>query len=273
MQHRLFIARIVHTIIASCRIARHSQEPTAIVVFHQHFAIVTMHPLTMESKTTMPQCVKIRLTHPESLTPVRATQYAAAFDVFARVNVPIKETTMVPLGFCLQMPEGMYAILHGRSGYAAKRAFVAHEGIIDQDYTGELQMIIQIPAHKVDDYPCITAGERIGQITFHHHVPVVFEEVSEIRDTERGTGGFGSTGTGHLPISRSAAIATMRSSSSSSSGSTSPLDEARQACLEIARSPLGKRESPDSSDDEEARDPPPSVACSPATTQSGGVWR
>lgn len=204
--------------------------------------------------TPVTTTVKIHLTHPESRMPQKATAGAAAFDVYARVNVRRTATIKVPLGFRLQMPPGMYAKLHGRSGHALTEGFVAHEGIIDQDYTGELCMIIQIPPMGIYDTP-IVVGERVGQMTFHHCVPVVFEEVSEIQETARGAGGFGSTGTGALPTPPRSATP------------GSPLDEARQACLGVVRSPLGKRESPSALDgEEEPRSPPPSVASSPATS-------
>lgn len=248
--------------------------------------------------------VKIHLTRTTSRMPQKATAGAAAFDVYACVDQPRERTSKIPLGFRLQMPPNMYAKLHGRSGYAAKEGFVAHEGIIDQDYTGELCMIIQIPPDRVSEimhlggnmYQSWTGspfkiGDRVGQITFHHCVPVEFEQVSDIQETARGAGGFGSTGTGPTITSTSSGNTAIQNPGSHD---PSPLEETRRACEAVAHSPLGKRESPTrAEEDDEVRDPPPSVASSPAagamfpsttrpsitfsslesSSASGGAWR
>ena len=186
--------------------------------------------------------VKIRLIDERSRIPQKATAGAAAFDVYARRSASLggEAPMIVPLGFCLQMPHGMYARLHGRSGHALK-GITVHEGIIDEDYTGEVGLIMTALQNRGLG---ITEGDRVGQITFHHCLPVEFEQVSEIRETARGAGGFGSTG----------ASALFRPTHNVEN--SSHMESARQACLDVVQSPLGKRESPTRKEDEEPRSPP-----------------
>ena len=129
--------------------------------------------------------------------PRYETALAAGCDVRAAVDAPIVlkpgERFMVPTGIAIAMPPGWEAQMRPRSGLAAKHgiACVNAPGTIDADYRGELKVILI--NHGTEDFT-IKRGERIGQMVFAPVFQAHFEEVDELDDTERGQGGFGSTG-------------------------------------------------------------------------------
>ena len=137
--------------------------------------------------------MKIKLTD-GAKAPQRATAGAAAFDLVAleAVNIPAGRTSKVRTGLHIECPEGFAALVCSRSGLASKGLTVANvPGIIDDDYRGEVIVILYNRTRK--GYT-VAAGDRVAQLMI---VPVLrpeFEIVDELSDTERGAGGFGSTG-------------------------------------------------------------------------------
>ena len=138
--------------------------------------------------------LKIKSLHPNFKAPSYATAGSAGFDlraIEAGSAVP-GEVTKVPLGFACAVPEGNALLITARSGHGAKfGAGVPHGyGLIDPDYRGELFMVF------VTEKPFAwEAGDRIAQgvvVPINH---VRFDMVEELESTERGEGGFGSTGT------------------------------------------------------------------------------
>lgn len=139
-----------------------------------------------------------RLPHAHGLElPRYETELAAGCDVRAAVTEPLTlkpgERFMVPTGIAIAMPPGWEAQMRPRSGLAAKHGIscVNAPGTIDADYRGELKVILI--NHGSDDFT-INRGDRIGQMVFAPVFQAVFEEVDELDDTARGSGGFGSTG-------------------------------------------------------------------------------
>lgn len=139
-----------------------------------------------------------RLPHGEGLDlPRYETALAAGCDVRAAVAEPLTlkpgERFMVPTGIAIAMPPGWEAQMRPRSGLAAKHgiACVNAPGTIDADYRGELKVILI--NHGNQDF-IVNRGDRIGQMVFAPVFQAVFEEVEELGETERGVGGFGSTG-------------------------------------------------------------------------------
>lgn len=129
--------------------------------------------------------------------PRYETALAAGCDVRAAVDAPLVlkpgARFMVPTGIAIAMPPGWEAQMRPRSGLAARHgiACVNAPGTIDADYRGELKVILI--NHGTEDFT-IKRGERIGQMVFAPVFQARFEEVEELDDTERGAGGFGSTG-------------------------------------------------------------------------------
>ena len=112
-------------------------------------------------------------------------------DCFDRVHIAPHETIKLPTGWAFQPPEGYMLQILQRSGLASK-GLIPLGGILDEDYTGE---VIVIMLNTTDKYLSINNGDRIAQVAIRPYYQGEFELVDELDETERGDGGFGSTGT------------------------------------------------------------------------------
>ncbi|MDY2738932.1 MAG: hypothetical protein SOU94_03770 [Acidaminococcus sp.] len=137
--------------------------------------------------------------------PEKKSAGAAAWDCYARMDTLVfnGKTYKIPLGFALAMPEGVFATLIPRSSMGLKTDLIMAngQGLIDSDYRGEVCAIYRAINLERDFRSYlpdsdIHIGDRIAQIYFNEPVNlvVVYEFPEEIKDTERGEGGFGSTG-------------------------------------------------------------------------------
>jgi dUTP pyrophosphatase len=129
--------------------------------------------------------------------PSYATAGSAGMDLKANTDVPISlkpmERYLFPTGMYIQLPEGYEAQIRPRSGLAAKYGITVTNciGTIDSDYTGEIKVsLINLSTDTVVIYP----GDRIAQMVVAKYEKVSWNEVAELDETERGNGGFGSTG-------------------------------------------------------------------------------
>ena len=129
--------------------------------------------------------------------PAYQSDEAAGVDLSASIEKPIKilpwEKEIIPCGISISMPRGLEAQIRPRSGLAFKHGITILNtpGTIDSDYRGELKIILY--NHSKNDF-IINDKDRIAQMVL---VPVLkfdFEEVKDLKDTIRGSGGFGSTG-------------------------------------------------------------------------------
>ena len=111
-------------------------------------------------------------------------------DCFDRVHIAPHETIKLPTGWAFQPPEGYMLQILQRSGLASK-GLIPLGGILDEDYTGE---VIVIMLNTTDKYLSINNGDRIAQMAIRPYYQGEFEEVDELDETGRGDGGFGSTG-------------------------------------------------------------------------------
>ena len=124
--------------------------------------------------------------------------YAAGADLYACLFAPITidpgETFMVKTGISVEIPEGYAGLIYARSGLASKRGLAPANkvGVIDSDYRGEI--IVALHNHSMNPQK-IEPNERIAQLIITPYVKAVFNETTELSDTDRGAGGFGSTGT------------------------------------------------------------------------------
>ena len=150
--------------------------------------------------TTSPQVHLMRLPHGADLAlPAYETELAAGADVRAAIpeDAPLTlrpgERFMVPTGLAMALPPGWEAQMRPRSGLAAKFGIscVNAPGTIDADYRGELKVILI--NHGAEDF-VISRGDRIGQMVIAPVWQADFVEAESLDETERGTGGFGSTG-------------------------------------------------------------------------------
>ncbi|MEL6323631.1 MAG: dUTP diphosphatase [Pseudomonadota bacterium] len=142
----------------------------------------------------------MKLPHGAGLDlPKYETALAAGCDVRAALppNEPVVlepgARAMIPTGLAMAMPPGWEAQMRPRSGLAAKHGIscVNAPGTIDADYRGEMKVIL---INHGDTPFTINRGERIGQLVFAPVFQAVFEEVDSLDETDRGAGGFGSTG-------------------------------------------------------------------------------
>lgn len=146
----------------------------------------------------MPQVRFRRLpSNPDLPLPHRATEHAAGYDVRsaeASVTLEPGEIRLVATGLVMELPEGVECQVRPRSGLALKHGITLPNspGTIDPDYRGELRVIMQnLGAEGVT----LERGERIAQLVFARFEAPEIVEVEELTATERGAGGFGSTGT------------------------------------------------------------------------------
>ena len=150
--------------------------------------------------------VKIKLV-PGGKLPEKKTKGAAAWDCYARINDWGNDTLVikngqrgvkVPLGFCLALPEGYHAEIVPRSSLGTKTGLRMSNsfGVIDSDYRGEVCALFDRKDKALEnkDYDVIQDGERLVQLLIVKDPAVTMVQVDELEDTERGAGGFGSTG-------------------------------------------------------------------------------
>ncbi|PQJ16214.1 dUTP diphosphatase [Aureicoccus marinus] len=130
--------------------------------------------------------------------PSYETLLSAGMDLRASISEPITlkplERAIVKTGLHIELPGGYEAQIRARSGLAAKKGIglVNAPGTIDADYRGEIGVIL---VNLSQDEFVVENGERIAQMVIAKHERIEWEEVSELGTTERGSGGFGSTGT------------------------------------------------------------------------------
>jgi len=138
----------------------------------------------------------LRLTDSAKL-PDRGSAFAAGYDLFAdvaeEVTILPHETKMIGTGLAMEIPEGYFGGIFARSGLSAKEGLRPANcvGVVDADYRGE----IKVALHNDGEVSrVVTPAEKIAQLVVVPFLSVSFNEVSELSDTVRGEGGFGSTG-------------------------------------------------------------------------------
>ncbi|MDJ0953523.1 MAG: dUTP diphosphatase [Acidimicrobiia bacterium] len=132
---------------------------------------------------------------PELSTPVSAHQDDAGIDLYARIDADLSpgEWAMIPTGIAVAIPVGHAGLVAPRSGLAAKYAIsvVNGPGVVDAGYRGEINVIL---INHGDASVALRRGDRIAQLVVVPVASVELTEVEQLPDSERGAGGFGSTG-------------------------------------------------------------------------------
>ena len=130
-------------------------------------------------------------------TPAYATEKSAGMDLKADITRPVVldplERAMIPTGLFIALPDGTEAQVRPRSGLAAKHGIsvLNAPGTVDADYRGEVKVIL---VNLSNDPFTVNPGERIAQLVVARYEKVEWDEVDVLDETERGEGGFGSTG-------------------------------------------------------------------------------
>ena len=145
----------------------------------------------MNQQPTLP----VRFTHPSAELPTRAHPTDAGLDLYAAETVHIipNQVTLVPTGVAVAIPAGHVGLLIARSSLAAKKSMTLANGVgvIDPDYRGE----IKAPIIPLDGcHNLIQAGQRIAQLIIMPIALPRLDVVAHLPETDRSTGGFGSSG-------------------------------------------------------------------------------
>lgn len=139
---------------------------------------------------------KIYLQHPNAVLPTTATEGSAGYDLSACVEdvVPAGSWKAIETGVVVQFPSNCYLRIAPRSGLAFKKGLDVFAGVIDSDYRATIKVILM--NHGKEDFQ-IHIGDRIAQMIYEAIYKPDLCQVSslaELEETERGQGGFGSTG-------------------------------------------------------------------------------
>lgn len=137
--------------------------------------------------------LRIRRLSEVALIPKRGTTYAAGLDLFSPLDCVVmpNQRLLVKLDISLELENGTFGHILPRSSLSLKNGIHIGAGIIDSDYRGNVGVLL----FNLSDQPFIVSrGDRIAQLVVKRYEIVEPEEVFEISETERGLGGFGSTG-------------------------------------------------------------------------------
>ncbi|CDH53381.1 dutpase putaive [Lichtheimia corymbifera JMRC:FSU:9682] len=142
--------------------------------------------------TIAPRLAVKRLSENAKL-PTRGSAIAAGYDLYSAANtvIPAQGKVIVPTDLSIAVPEGCYGRIAPRSGLASKHFLDTGAGVIDADYRGPVGVLMFNFA--TTDYE-VKQGDRIAQLILERIYTPEVVEVNELDDTERGAGGFGSTG-------------------------------------------------------------------------------
>lgn len=138
--------------------------------------------------------VKIKKLHPDALMPQYGSDGAACFDLHCINGAFVCTQEVFDTGLAFEIPEGHVMLVFSRSGHAFKHdtRLANCVGVIDHDYRGEVKVKMRVDS----DLSCVSikSGDRIAQGMIVPYPKVEFDWADELTDTDRGEGGFGSTG-------------------------------------------------------------------------------
>ena len=142
--------------------------------------------------------VSVKLLDPRAKLPAYGSADAAGADLRVLTDGPVTlapgETVMFHTGIAVAIPQGYVGLVYARSGMACKRGLAPANkvGVIDADYRGE----VRVALHNHGSVPQVVEdGDRVAQLVIVPYLSARFTQAEELDDTQRGTGGFGSTGT------------------------------------------------------------------------------
>ena len=141
--------------------------------------------------------IRVKKLRPDAVLPAAGSRYAAGYDLCACLDAPVEipphATAKIGTGLSVAVPEGWFGAIFARSGLATKQGLRPANcvGVCDSDYRGEYIIAL----HNDSDTPqTVAPGERIAQLVILPCMAAEFEAVETLPETERGAGGFGSTG-------------------------------------------------------------------------------
>lgn len=140
--------------------------------------------------------INIKRLNPNAILPTRGSEQAAGYDLYACIDEPVTipphSTVKVGTGLSIELPDNYFGAIFARSGLATKKGLRPSNcvGVCDSDYRGEYIVALH---NDSNIGVIINPEERIAQLVVMPYLPVEFNEVDSLTDTERGDGGFGST--------------------------------------------------------------------------------
>ncbi len=141
--------------------------------------------------------VNIKKLNNNAVIPTYGSEFSAGADLYACIDDAIvikpQETKLINTGLSLEIPEGYAGLIYARSGLASKKGLAPANkvGVVDADYRGEV--LVALHNHSQID-AVVEPKERIAQLVIAPFLKADFNEIDELTDTIRGSGGFGSTG-------------------------------------------------------------------------------
>ena len=141
--------------------------------------------------------IRVKKLSPNAILPTYGSAEAAGADLYACLDAPVTiepgETFWVPTGIALEVPKGCAGLVFARSSMGAKRGLAPANkvGVVDSDYRGEIRVVL---LNHGKEAQTVNPGERVAQFLITPVLTPAYEEVDTLEDTDRGAGGFGSTG-------------------------------------------------------------------------------
>lgn len=141
--------------------------------------------------------LRVKKLNSDARLPTKGSELAAGADLYACVGQEVEiaphTTAFIGTGLAMEIPEGYAGLIYARSGLASKKGLAPANkvGVVDADYRGELTVALHNHGNTVQK---IADGERIAQLVVTPFLNVEFESVENLSETDRGSGGFGSTG-------------------------------------------------------------------------------
>ncbi len=141
--------------------------------------------------------VKIKKLNDKATVPTYGSPFSAGADLYACEDAPVTieagKTVLIHTGLSIEIPEGFAGLIYARSGLASKRGLAPANkvGVIDADYRGEVMVALY---NQSGISQTVEPDERIAQLVITPFLKADFMTADELSDTERGVGGFGSTG-------------------------------------------------------------------------------
>ena len=139
--------------------------------------------------------VKIKKLHPDAVIPVYSKPGDAGLDLTATsIMGDSYDNIVYGTGLAIEIPEGYVGLLYPRSSNSKTDLYLTnHVGVVDSGYRGELMFKFR-PINGIVDASIYAVGDRIGQLMILPYPSIKFVETDELSDSDRGEGGFGSTG-------------------------------------------------------------------------------
>jgi len=134
---------------------------------------------------------------PKAQMPTYGSEFAAGADLYAvlekEITIEPGQTVMIGTGIACEIPIGFAGLIYARSGLACKKGLAPANkvGVVDSDYRGEIKIALH---NHGTDAQVVGSGERIAQLVITPFIRGVFEEAETLEETDRGEGGFGSSG-------------------------------------------------------------------------------